>query len=82
MITKMFIDGKWVEARTGLTRDILNPSDGQVVAQVAEGDRQDAIDAIRSARRAFDAVPLSFILAAGCRGGRVARPLAASDRGA
>lgn len=51
---KMFIDGAWVPARSGQTRDIINPFDASVIARVAEGDREDARAAIDAARRAFD----------------------------
>ncbi len=51
---KMFIDGCWVPARTGQTRPIINPFNGQVIAEVAEGGREDAQAAINGARRAFD----------------------------
>lgn len=54
---KMFIDGKWVDARSGKTRDIINPYNQDVIAVVAEGDAADSQDAIRAARRAFDHGP-------------------------
>jgi betaine-aldehyde dehydrogenase len=50
----MFIDGQWVPARSGATRDIINPFDASVIARVAEGGREDARAAINAARRAFD----------------------------
>jgi len=37
----MLIDGKWVEAASGKTFDSLNPSTGEVLASVAEGDSDD-----------------------------------------
>jgi betaine-aldehyde dehydrogenase len=49
-----FIDGAWVDARSGDTRDVINPFDQSVVAKVPEGGRQDAEAAIAAARRAFD----------------------------
>ncbi|WP_419656194.1 GbsA: betaine aldehyde dehydrogenase [Desulfosarcina variabilis str. Montpellier] len=58
MIRKdMYIDGKWRPARSGRQREIINPYDGSVIAQVAEGAREDAVDAICAARRAFDTGP-------------------------
>jgi len=55
MITgKQFIDGTWTASMSGKTRDILNPFDASVIAQVAEGGREDAKSAIRAAREAFD----------------------------
>lgn len=50
----MFIDGQWVPARSGKTREIINPFDASVIAKVAEGGREDARAAIDAARRAFD----------------------------
>ena len=58
MIRKaMYIDGEWRPARSGKQREIINPYDGSTVAQVAEGARDDAIDAIAAARKAFDSGP-------------------------
>lgn len=50
----MFIDGEWVEAGSGETREIINPANGDVIAVVTEGGEQDARKAIRAARKAFD----------------------------
>jgi betaine-aldehyde dehydrogenase len=54
---KMYIDGKWVEAVQGGTRDILNPATNEVIATVAEGSAKDAERAILAARKAFDEGP-------------------------
>ena len=51
---KMLIDGKWVEARSGKTFAVYNPSTGQVIAQVTEGDREDVELAVKAARKAFE----------------------------
>ncbi len=51
---KMFIDGKWVEAASGKTFPTYNPATGEVMAQVAEGDREDIDRAVKAARKAFD----------------------------
>ncbi|MGA9172610.1 MAG: betaine-aldehyde dehydrogenase [Thermoactinomyces sp.] len=50
----MWIDGEWVEAESGKTRSIINPYNQEVIAIVAEGDREDARKAIKAARKAFD----------------------------
>ncbi len=50
----MFIDGIRVPAASGETRQVINPFDQSVVAEVAEGDRDDARAAIDAARQAFD----------------------------
>jgi phenylacetaldehyde dehydrogenase len=54
---KMFIDGKWVEAASGKTFPTYNPATGEVMAQVAEGDREDINRAVQAARKAFDGGP-------------------------
>src|SRR6202012_157142 len=51
---KMFIDGKWVNAASGKTFPTYNPATGEVMAQVAEGDREDIDRAVKAARKAFD----------------------------
>ncbi|HEY8513913.1 MAG TPA: aldehyde dehydrogenase family protein [Candidatus Binatia bacterium] len=52
---KMLIDGKWVESASGKTFDTVNPATGEVLARVAEGDKEDVDRAVRAARRAFEA---------------------------
>ncbi|MFI5114701.1 MAG: aldehyde dehydrogenase family protein, partial [Terriglobales bacterium] len=54
---KMLIDGKWVNAASGKTFPTYNPATGEVLAQVAEGDRQDIDAAVKAARKAFDSGP-------------------------
>src|SRR2546428_38221 len=53
-VRKMLIDGKWVEAASGKKFETINPATGQVLARVAEGDKEDIDRAARAARRAFD----------------------------
>src|SRR5204862_6735289 len=53
-VRKMQIDGKWVEAASGKKFETINPATGQVLARVAEGDKEDLDRAARAARRAFD----------------------------
>ena len=51
---RLLIDGEWVEARSGKTFPVHNPSDGSVIARAAEGDRADIDAAVAAAREAFD----------------------------
>ena len=51
---KLLIDGKWIEAASGKTFDVIDPASEEVVCQVAEGDREDIDRAVRAARKAFD----------------------------
>jgi betaine-aldehyde dehydrogenase len=54
---ELFIDGTWRDATGGATREIRCPADGSVVATVSEADRDDALAAVRAARKAFDHGP-------------------------
>src|SRR5438094_104049 len=56
---KMLINGKWVEAASGKTFPTYNPATGEVLARVAEGDREDIERAVKAARTAFDVGPWS-----------------------
>src|SRR2546426_7574418 len=49
-VRKMLIDGKWVEAASGKTFETINPATGQVLARVAEGDKEDVDRAAPSTR--------------------------------
>jgi phenylacetaldehyde dehydrogenase len=51
---KMLINGKWVEAASGKTFATYNPATGEVLARVAEGDREDIDRAVTAARAAFE----------------------------
>ena len=52
--TNMLIDGKWVPAASGKTFETINPATGDVISQIAEGDKADVDKAVAAARRAFD----------------------------
>jgi acyl-CoA reductase-like NAD-dependent aldehyde dehydrogenase len=54
---KMLIDGIWVEAASGKTFETFNPATGEVLAHVAEGDREDIDRAVKAARKAFETGP-------------------------
>jgi phenylacetaldehyde dehydrogenase len=56
---KMLIAGKWTEAASGKAFPTYNPATGEVLAQVAEGDREDINRAVAAARAAFDHGPWS-----------------------
>ncbi|QIR85954.1 NAD-dependent succinate-semialdehyde dehydrogenase [Paracoccus sp. AK26] len=51
--TRAFVAGEWVEARDGATFDVTNPARGDVIAKVADMDRQDAARAIEAAAGAM-----------------------------
>src|ERR1700745_2679150 len=52
-ITKHYIDGAFVESHGREVMDILNPTNGKVIAQVTRADEEDARRAIAAAKRAF-----------------------------
>jgi phenylacetaldehyde dehydrogenase len=56
---QMFINGKWVDAASGKTFPTYNPATGDVLANVAEGDKEDINRAVAAARAAFDSGPWS-----------------------
>jgi phenylacetaldehyde dehydrogenase len=58
---KLLIDGQWVDARSGKTFAVYDPSNGQQIAQVAEGGAEDIDIAVKAARRAFEDGPWSKI---------------------
>ena len=53
-LQKMFINGEWMNAQSGETRDIVNPYNQTVIATAAEGNEKDTRAAIQAARLAFD----------------------------
>ena len=57
----MLINGKWVDAASGKTFPTYNPATGEVLANVAEGDKEDINRAVAAARAAFDTGPWSKI---------------------
>jgi len=54
---KMLINGQWVEAASGKTFPTYNPATGEVLARIAEGDREDIDRAVKAARAAFETGP-------------------------
>ena len=56
---QMLINGKWVDAASGKTFPTYNPATGDVLANVAEGDKEDINRAVAAARAAFDSGPWS-----------------------
>jgi len=51
---QLFIGGEWVPAASGRTFDSINPSTGEVIGQLADGDAADIDRAVAAARRAFE----------------------------
>jgi phenylacetaldehyde dehydrogenase len=62
---KLLINGKWVDSASGKTFPSYNPATGKVLANVAEGDREDIDRAVKAARAAFESGPWSRTSTAG-----------------
>src|ERR1700761_8485735 len=54
---QLFINGQWTEAASGKTFETPNPATGDILAHVAEGDKEDIERAVAAARTAFDEGP-------------------------
>ncbi len=57
--TRLFVDGRFVDAASGRTFETENPATGQTIASVAEGDAADVDAAVRAARAAVEHGPWS-----------------------
>lgn len=53
----MLIGGEWVNAASGKSFPTFDPSTGEPLAEVAEGDADDIDRAVRAAREAFEQGP-------------------------
>ncbi|CAH8261712.1 unnamed protein product [Arabidopsis lyrata] len=55
--TKLFINGQFLDAASGKTFETIDPRNGEVIAKIAEGDKEDVDLAVKAARHAFDHGP-------------------------
>ncbi len=53
-LQNMYINGEWIRAKSGQTREIINPYNQEIIATAAEGKEEDTREAIQAARKAFD----------------------------
>jgi betaine-aldehyde dehydrogenase len=53
----LHIDGRWVAAVAGGSREVINPADGSALQRIDEGTAADALAAVAAARAAFDDGP-------------------------
>ena len=51
---QMLIDGDWIDAASGKTFAVFDPSTGETIAQVADGEAEDIDQAVSAARHSFD----------------------------
>ena len=54
---QLFIDGEYVDAKSGETFTTTDPATGQAIGEVAKAGREDSVRAIEAARKAFDDGP-------------------------
>jgi betaine-aldehyde dehydrogenase len=54
---QMYIDGRWTDAASGETYEVVDPASEEVIARVPKGGVADAERAVRAARDAFDNGP-------------------------
>src|SRR6266403_2752331 len=53
----LLIGGKWLNSASGKAFETINPATGEVICQVAEGDKADVDKAVKAARKAFEEGP-------------------------
>jgi aldehyde dehydrogenase (NAD+) len=53
----LFIDGKWTTGQASSAIEVIDPATEEVIGQVPEATRADAVRAIQAARKAFDEGP-------------------------
>src|SRR5580698_6000519 len=58
---KLFIDGKWVAAKSGKSFAVEDPATQETIARVPAGDKDDIDLAVGAARRAFESGPWASI---------------------
>jgi len=51
---KNYINGEWVESRSGKTEDVYNPATGEVIARVPISSTEEVDEAARAAKAAFE----------------------------
>ena len=51
---QLFINGQWTKSTSGETRDVINPSNGNVICQVEEAADADVNQAVAAARHSFE----------------------------
>ena len=54
--TGLFINGEFVDAKSGKTIDVINPVNGEVVGKVSAGDKEDVDIAVKAAEKAHQTV--------------------------
>lgn len=52
--TKLFINGSFVDSLSGKIFETIDPRNGEVIAKISEGEKEDVDLAVKAARQAFD----------------------------
>ncbi len=52
--SRVFIGGRWLPGTSGQTLDLLNPSDGSSLGEIARGNAEDIDLAVSAARDSLD----------------------------
>ncbi|KAI3446976.1 hypothetical protein Pfo_003641 [Paulownia fortunei] len=55
--TKLFSNGEFVDSLSGKTFETIDPRTGEVIANIAQGEKEDVDLAVKAAREAFDNGP-------------------------
>ncbi|MGP4106022.1 aldehyde dehydrogenase family protein [Virgibacillus sp. L01] len=50
---KMYVDGKWLDSSNERRIDVINPSNGEIIATIPQGEARDVNDAVKAAKKAF-----------------------------
>ncbi|WP_341782383.1 aldehyde dehydrogenase family protein [Ectopseudomonas mendocina] len=58
---KFYIDGQWVESRSGNTLDVINPATEQAFISIAVGNSADVDAAVEAAAKAFPAFSVTSV---------------------
>jgi betaine-aldehyde dehydrogenase len=59
----MWISGEWVAAKSGKTRELVSPSNQELLCRVPESGAEDVAAAVAAARTAFDSGPWQKLMA-------------------
>src|SRR5438477_2080804 len=54
---QMYVNGEWVESKSGKTFPVYDPSSEEVIAQVADANSEDVNRAVAAAKAAFEEGP-------------------------
>jgi malonate-semialdehyde dehydrogenase (acetylating)/methylmalonate-semialdehyde dehydrogenase len=53
-VVKNYINGRWIESKAKETRDVFNPTTGEIIAKTPMSTREETVQAIAAAKAAFE----------------------------